>query len=455
MIELNNIKSEFKEIENIDLNTNHIFEIVKNITFIFKNIYNSRLINEKENVLLFGLDTLHYQMSLLEYEYNSLLNMYKFITNKVYSQYYKLLKMIVNYINNLNEFKDENKTYLSAINDKKKVYPVYKVLDLFKDYDFKVIKCLQSDVFDIINKLLVFINKKEDKLKYDEELSRNGINIDIFVNAIHFDVLIVKQNVDLYKKYLNIFNRYHKQYYSRLNIKLLILLGQINTDVKFQKLDKYNVADKMDISFNLFKYEMNILECIHLPDKFKGEFENIKMNINLDVSNENINNQLFVNDDTTNLYNTYIENDNEINLKDNNIENIDITYKFQENQERMNDNQIESHNNINIGDNIGELTSEELKNKWDNILKLNETIKSDSECNETNSINAMNNEITIDRHYSTIESVKDLIENMEDSIHCIENDRDEIDKWREIITNNEITQDEKKKLKAKLKKKKT
>lgn len=422
MIELNNINSEFKEIENIDLNTNQIFEIIKNITFIFKNIYNSRLVNEKENVLLFGLDALHYQMSLLEYEYNSLLNMYKLITNKLYSQYYKLLKMIINYINNLKEFKEENKTYLIYMNDKKKEYPVYKDLELFKDYDFKVIKCLQSDIFDIINKLLLFINKKEVILKQDEMLSNNGINIDIFVNAIRFDMLIVKQNVEFYKNYLNIFNRYHKQYYSRLNIKLLILLGQINTDVKFQELDAYNVGDKMDISFNLFKHEMKILEDIHLPDKFEEDFENIKMNINLDVSN-----------------------DNENNLNDNEIENIDISYNTQENQERIEENKMElSYNSYNIGNDIGGLTSEELKHKWSNILKSNETVNTDSEYNENNS---MNNDITIDRDCSTVDSIKDLIE-------TIENDRDEIDTWREIITNNEMTQDEKKKLKTKLKRKK-
>lgn len=430
MIELNNINLNFKEIEHIDLNTNHIFKLVKNRISIFKEIYNSHLISENENVLLFGLDALHYQMSLLEYEYNSLLNMYKLITNKIYSQYYKLLKIITHYINNLKEFKEENREYLIYINNKKKDYPVYKDLELFKEYDFRVIKCLQSDIFDIINKLILFIHKKEDILKNDKELSNNGINIDIFVNAIQFDILIVKQNIDFYKNYLNIFNRYHIQYYSRLNIKLLILLGQINTDVKFEELNKYN-RDKIDLSFNLFKYEMELLGHIQLPDKFKEEFENIKINIQ--------------------------QNDKEINLENNEIEH---TYTSYNSKELLLENKM---NLYDIGSDIGHLTTEELKNKWNSIL--NDVIHSNSDhnTNDDNSYIQSNNDIIIDRDYNTTitnsnDSVRhlldDVVKKIEDDIESIKSDKDEIDKWREIITNNEMTQEEKKKLKAKLKRKK-
>lgn len=421
MIELNNIDLNFKQIEDIDLNTNNILKIIKNRISILKNIRKSYFIKENNKGLLFGLDALNYQSSLLEYEYNSLLNMYKLITNKLYCHYYKLLKIITNYINNLNEFKEYNEEYLIYINNKAKEYPIYKDLELFQEYEFKIIHAIHYHIYDVINNLINFVDKKGNLLKNDELLVNNGINIDIFVNVIKFDVLIVNQNIEFYKKYLNIFNCYHNQYYSRLNIRLLILLGQINSNINFEDLNKYYMQDEPNISFNVFNNELSKIQNITLPDKLEEEFENVKRNITNNINIINIDH-----------FNQSEQNDKEINLENNELENIHISKHLNEEQERIEENKMELYNN---GNDIGDLTTEELKNKWNNII----------------------NDINIERDHSNISKIINEQESdsyIENSINLIENDKDEIDKWREIITNKEISQDEKNKLKAKLKRKK-
>jgi hypothetical protein len=416
MIELNNINSEFEEIKNIDSNVKNIFNSLNGKINIFKTIYKSYLKDKNENILLFGLDTLHYQTFLLEFECNSLINMYKLITNKLYCQYYKLLKLIINYIDNLKEFKEVHNDFVNYILNKKGNYPLYNDLELFKDYDFTVIEKLQFDIYDIIKNLILFSNNKEIILKKDEEKSNNGLNIGIFVNAIQFDISIVKQNIELYKGYLKIFNNYHRQYYSRLYIRLLILNGQINSDIKFENINKLD--DSHDVYSNAFQNEIiEKINCLNIPDEINNEFETIQNNITI----------------------------NENNHKETHLENI-VLQDVSNNCILMNISNISNISNVDIGEDIGGLTTDELKDKWNSIID-NIQIRNDGD-------------ILIERDYtstSTIESIKEdttETEILENSINLIENDKDEIDKWREIITNTELTQDEKNKLKVKLKRKK-
>ena len=430
MLEINNINLKFKEIQNINLNSNHCFKLLNNRIDIVKDVHKTYLNNKNDNILLFGIDALQYQISMLEYEYNTLLNMYKLITNKVYSQYYKLFKMIINYIDNLKDFKESNKDYLIYINNKKNDYPIYKDLELFKNYDFNLINSLQLDIIDIIEKLKNFVDNKEIILKRDEEVSINGINIGIFVNAIQFDILTVKQNIEFYKNYLHIFNIYHRQYYTRLNIRLLILLGQINSDVKFEKINKYKndeeecaYFDNPDVSLNIvFDNEISILQNVNLPDELKEEFNIIKENL------------IFEDNHNIQIIHTEKENDKDtIKTHLENTEVEDISYNLQQTQELKYKMEI-----YNADNDIGDFTTEELKSKWNTIM----------------------NDIIIERDYSTttnidyIDSKDEFAEKIENSINLIESDKDEIDKWREIINNKDITQDEKNKLKSKLKKRK-
>jgi len=404
MIELNNIISEFKEIHEIDSNVKYIFKSLNDKIDIFKTIYKSYLKDKNENILLFGLDSLHYQNFLLDFECNSLLNMYKLITNKVYCQYYKLFKLIISYIDNLKEFKETQNDFVNYILNKKGSYPLYNDLELFKDYDFTVIQSLQFDIYDIIKNLVLFVTNKELILKKDEQNSNNGLNIGIFVNAIQFDISIVKQNIELYKGYLNIFNNYHRQYYSRLYIKLLILNGQINSEINFENIQK--IDDLKDISYNAFHNE--IFETIHnleVPQELNNEFERIQNNI------------LNVNNKETHLENSILQD------VSNNLTFIQMA-------------------DVDIGNDIGGLSSDELKYKWNNII--------DNIQSKDNDIVLENDKTEVIDYESSKEDINET-EELENSINLIENDKDEINKWREIITNKELSQDENNKLKIKLK----
>ena len=88
--------------------------------------------------------------------------------------------------------------------------------------------------------------QKEKELKIEEEKTNNGLNIDNYVNTLMFDNAVVTQNIRLYKNYLKVFHKYHNTYLNRLHIKLGIMWGQINQDIRLSSTtsnDKINTND--------------------------------------------------------------------------------------------------------------------------------------------------------------------------------------------------------------------
>ncbi len=193
-----------------------------------KDTYVDFVQNNKSNVFIFGLDSFYFQTSLLQKEYNYLIDYKNTIINRMYGEYYKLFKLIIEYIDRShvdNKLKDILK---------KKQYPRYDDLDDRKTYDFNLIVQLNEDILSIVNGLINILKGKEQSLKQYTTNQNYGLNVNNFVSTYNYEVNVLQEQINLYEKYLDFFYHVHEKLFKRLITKISILEAQINADIKFE-----------------------------------------------------------------------------------------------------------------------------------------------------------------------------------------------------------------------------
>lgn len=226
MSDLSELKSNFDNLKSVRLNIRRLFESLQGLTHKLKALYLDYIEISKKTNQIFGIDSFHFQKMLIDLEYESMEKMYQLIDNKMYCEYYKLFKLISRYASeNISDKK------IQEICKLKSKYPVYKDLDQYKVYEFELINDLHHDIIQLLDEMTSYTLHKETELKLEEERSQNGLNIDNYVNKLMFDNAIIIQNIKLYKRYLQVFHKYHNTYLSRLYIKLGIMWGQLNQDI--------------------------------------------------------------------------------------------------------------------------------------------------------------------------------------------------------------------------------
>lgn len=452
ILNLTELRNEFENLKNIRLNIKEHFEHLSDKIDMLTNIYGN-YIKEQEHTggILFGLDALHFQTFLIHFEYDNMKKMHILIENKLYCEYYKLFKLIVQYVK-LN-IKEEN---ILSVCDHKSKYPIYKDLEQYKIYEFELINQIHDDILLLLELMSKFVIKKEKELEEDETNTTNGLNLHIVVNTIDFNITLLKQNLKLYTNYLKIFHKYHTTYLSRLNIKIGIMWGQVSKDIKIQQ----NTSKMIDYKCNNDerKYEkiirspsltnveqkelLSFINTNNVSLSVKDELNEIMINISDESSNDNSTD----NDFTTIMNSNTCQDANENNgvLNDNTDIAVDESDHVNHNEMDINNNskytkeensKMNTEFIVNHSCDIGDLTSNELKNRWNIVLN-----DIQMEIEDRNSISTE----------LKIESVDD-INHTDDSISEIKNEKDELEKWREIINNPLLTQEEKLKEKAKLK----
>uniref|UniRef100_A0A6C0DA38 Uncharacterized protein n=1 Tax=viral metagenome TaxID=1070528 RepID=A0A6C0DA38_9ZZZZ len=236
-----NLKNKFAEIlkfrsgihiklENLD------FKITK-----LKEIYH-KFVSESKTEVSFGLDSLYFQGKLINIELTNMKSYYKLINNRMYCVYYKLYKLIVDYINkNLTE-----KKIVDLINISN--YPVYKDLEPYKDYDFNITTKIHNNIIDIINALIDTVGIKIEELNTLEITKNNGININNYINSYRHKAILIKEQTFLFINYMEFLNMTHYNYHQRFFARLTLLTSQIDSDIDFD--DKNNNAHMQDNLIN-------------------------------------------------------------------------------------------------------------------------------------------------------------------------------------------------------------
>jgi hypothetical protein len=197
-------------------------------------VYNQFIKNTKQiktpdvTVFVFGLDSFYFQNNLLKREHDYLKEYYALIVNRMYGEYYKLYKLIIKYV--------ENSHVDNKLNDilKSKKYPKYDDLDEEKTYDFMLIIQLNEDITGVVSHLINILRDKEQALKTYTTNQNYGLNVNNFVSTFNYDVVMLKEQIHLFEKYLDFFYHVHEKLLKRLITKISLLEAQLNSDIKFE-----------------------------------------------------------------------------------------------------------------------------------------------------------------------------------------------------------------------------
>ena len=225
--------------------TNIFFEkinaIMRNIQKIFididekikkiKKIYNSLMNEHNDKLSLYGLDTLNFQSKLFQLQYENCDNMFKILNNRIYGDYFKLYKIIMNTCSN------------SSINDQKILsflqkehnITVYKDLEPTKEYSENDLFVIHELINQIITLLGDYLKSKENVDNKHQDLIKSGFKINSFAYSYNYHKYLLQNQMELYINYLDFYNHNHLKYFHKIEKQASAILSDINEEILFEQ----------------------------------------------------------------------------------------------------------------------------------------------------------------------------------------------------------------------------
>jgi hypothetical protein len=232
---LNELKKTFTTI--IDcrsdiINTFHNLDvIIKKLGELYEEFQKNS--KSKDKAFIFGLDSFHFQGKLIDIEYADMDRLFLAINNRMYCEYFKLYNIIIDYI-----CENAKESEIIKNDMDRKLFPVYKDLEPFKQYDFEVVKNIHETIVSLLNSLYSFLIKKEHELKQHKNKANHGLNIDNFVSTFHFEIIMIGEKLILFIEYVEFFHKLHSKYLKRFATKIHLMHSQINSDIKLDDSSK-------------------------------------------------------------------------------------------------------------------------------------------------------------------------------------------------------------------------
>ncbi len=248
------LNTSFDEIHTIRNDILIFMDILKKEINELKIIYSEFIDkNHDNNLFLFGLDALRFQKKMIDIEYDDVSRIFFMINNRMYCEYYKLYKFIFEFINNDKDKLRENNIFKAIKIDNS--LPVYKDLEPYKQYDFNYIRTLNNKIINLIMNIHKYILLKQEELENYKSKNESGLNINNFVSAFNFNLVIVREKRDLFMSYIKYFHKMHLKYIKRFFVKVKLLYSQVNHDIKFSN----NTMNSND-DFLLHDLKKNMLD---------------------------------------------------------------------------------------------------------------------------------------------------------------------------------------------------
>ena len=240
-----------------------------------KGMYNEFIKSNKETLCVFGLDSLYFQGKIIDIEYDDVKRLFSAIINRMYCEFFKLYKIVVDYIKT--NIKDKKLLELVNIHNQ---FPVYKDLEPFKIYDFDVVQSIHDVIVELLYALHNYFTIKERELDKYKAKNKIGFNIDNFVNTVYFNNIMLREKITLFINYLDFFHRLNIKYLSRYYHKLDMMVNQINSDIRFEEKNDengtYEIIDVREIKENdvIQNDKINSNTSIHLEKFFETPHDN-------------------------------------------------------------------------------------------------------------------------------------------------------------------------------------
>jgi hypothetical protein len=235
---INELKKEFTVINIIKTDIDELFNTLLIRIKKLKDIYDE--IMKKNMTNNFGLDSFKFQSKIMDVEYEDLGRMYKMVTNKMYCEYYKLYRLIVQYVE---KSKDTKLLYLIKSND----FPIYRDLEPYKEYDFTIIQNIHETILTILLGIFDMVLNDKEEIRLLQNKKDFGFSIDNYINSFQYSIDTILQHIKLYCDYVAFFHKTHLKYLKRIHNKLRSFSDQINNDIKFDNDDCSYKCDKQTI----------------------------------------------------------------------------------------------------------------------------------------------------------------------------------------------------------------
>lgn len=225
------IKKEFENVKTLRIDIRKIFNEIEEKINVLKMIYLELINTHHENAYILGIDSFHFQNKMIENEYEFIGKVFVGIDNRMYCEYYKIYKMIQEYIKTeINDVQFISK-YQSSSNKK---FPVYKDLENSKNYEFNIIADLHETIIQTITDLGDFLSNKMSKLNEDTKHYKRGLYIDNMIHTINYSNAILIERINMFIRFMETFNKHHTKYFSRLLSKSKLMMDIINEDIKLK-----------------------------------------------------------------------------------------------------------------------------------------------------------------------------------------------------------------------------
>lgn len=263
---LNNLKLAFTQI--IDLKNENVktFATLADKMKKLKEFYADFIKNNKNNLFMFGLDSFHFQEKIIDIEHEDMQRLFDAIVNRMYCEYYKLCKIIVDYIQK--NVPDKKTVELTTMNMN---FPIYKDLEPFKKYDFDNIQNLHENLLVLLQGIYGYYLNKEHELKNHQIKNSIGLNIDNFVNTFQFNNVIVREKLTLFITYLEFFHKLHTKYLKRFTTKLQLMVSQVTNDIKFEDTVEMNKTRRNSMMMTLENDNIDVSLMSELKQSMEGD----------------------------------------------------------------------------------------------------------------------------------------------------------------------------------------
>ena len=305
MIELEErLKTNFMKLVELKETNQKVFATLQSRITMIKQSYKDFIHEYKESIFIFTLDSFHFQGKLIDLEYNEMTRIYLAILNKMYCEYYKLYRIIIDYVKQ--NIQDEKLLNLIKATDQ---YPVYKDLEPYKEYDFQHTKELHESILIILSGMNGYLMNKEHELVIYQGKKKIGFNIDNFVNTFNFNNTMMKEKIQLFITYIEFFHKMHTKYLSRFSTKIQLMLSQVNHDIHFDEdygdspREKKNREKKSKQVMKTIQTELD-LDRENMTEKERRIMKEVKSSIFSVASSDDISDTIMSDSTSNNSTNT-------------------------------------------------------------------------------------------------------------------------------------------------------
>ena len=232
--QISDLKKTFTKLIDVRAEVHTTFIGLNNIVTKLNTIYTEFIKKSQDSVLIFGLDSLRFQSKLIGIEYEDMKRLFYAINNRMYCEYYKLYKIIMEYIvENVSDVK-----IVDMVKSDVYVFPVYKDLEPFKQYEIETIQSVHEAILIFLGSLSSHILSKELELKTHKMKNKSGLNIDNFVMSFNFNLVVMKEKVNLFINYVVFFHTSHLKLLTRFVTKVKLMMNHVKSDINLEDISK-------------------------------------------------------------------------------------------------------------------------------------------------------------------------------------------------------------------------